>query len=220
MYIPLKEMTISLNEKTTLLYGDYSKVFPFLTSLIKTNSRNSLLFLDDFNEKTMLNEAGSFSSNKLSQMIISRFESLVELDKTLEYSETLLNRGGFNLLVLGSLPNAYLWEVSLHDPSSHSSILYLLNKILAFFSFLSQKYNCAGVLIGPREGLSGEANIPAKRIFFYWVDYVFELRRCRVGGTVGELTTKTGEKFLLCIPLNKKIDEIEVCDENECPRNI
>jgi len=216
------DTAVSLNGKTLLLHGEYSKIFPFLFSLIKANNDSTLLFLDGFNARTMLKEAYSLNPQELSKITFSRFESLVELDKALEQSETmLLNKPSFKLLVVASLPDAYLREISLHDSSSHSNILYLLNKILAFFSFLSKTYGCIGILMGPGEGLNGSANIPAKRIFLYWVDYVLELRRCGAGRILGELAAKNGEKTLLCIPLEgfKATDEIGVCDEHACPGN-
>ncbi|MEM2980220.1 MAG: hypothetical protein QW385_02445 [Thermoproteota archaeon] len=222
MNISLKNMTIGLSEKTILICGDYSRVFPFIVNLIEINSKNTLLLLDDFNMRTLLNEASSFDLSKLSTMTVSKFESLVELDRILEHSETLLNKGMFSLLVLGSLSNAYLREISLHEPNSHSNILYLLNKILAFFSFLSKKYGCTGILIGPSGDLNGEANIPAKRIFLYWVDYLLELRRCNMSGVIGELTAKNGEKTRLCIPLKRirEIGEVGECNRDACPRNV
>lgn len=222
MNIPLRNMTISLDEKTILIHGEYSKVFPFIVNLIAINSKDTLLLLDDFNIRTLLNEASSFDLDKLSRMTVSKFESLVELDRILEHSETLMNKGLFGLLVLGSLPNAYLREISLHEPASHSNILYLLNKTLAFFSFLSKKYGCIGILIGPDGDLDGETNIPAKRIFLYWVDYLLELHRCDMGGVIGELTAKNGDKTCLCIPLKtiREISEIRECDEDACPRNV
>jgi hypothetical protein len=223
MNISLKNMTIGLSEKTILICGEYSRVFPFVVNLIEMNSKNTLLLLDDFNMRTLLNEVSSFDLGKLSTMTVSKFESLVELDRILEHSETLLlNKGLFGLLVLGSLSNAYLREISLHEPNSHSNILYLLNKILAFFSFLSKKCGCTGILIGPSRDLDGEANIPAKRIFLYWVDYLLELRRCGMGGVIGELTAKNGEKKRLCIPLKRirEMGEVRECDEDACPRNV
>ncbi|MBO3798924.1 MAG: hypothetical protein QXI42_08305 [Thermoproteota archaeon] len=218
-----EEVAVSLSGKTVLLYGEYSKVFPFILSLVKMNKDSTLLFLDSFNMRTMVKEAYSFSPQDLSRVIFSKFEGLVELDKALEQSETMLiNKGSFKLLIAGSLPDMYLREISLHDSSSHSNILYLLNKILAFFSFLSKKYSCIGILIGPGEGLNGSVNIPAKRIFLYWVDYVLELRKCGFGGTLGELTGKTGVKTRLCMPLEgfKETGEILECSENACPRNV
>ncbi|MBO3841858.1 MAG: hypothetical protein FGF48_05515 [Candidatus Brockarchaeota archaeon] len=218
-----EEVAVSLSGKTVLLYGEYSRVFPFILSLIRLNKDSTLLFLDGFNMRTMVKEAYSLSPQVLSRIIFSRFESLVELDKALEQSEKmLLEKGSFKLLVAGSLPDAYLREISLHDSSSHSNILHLLNKILAFFSFLSKKYGCIGFLIGPGEGLNGSANIPAKRIFLYWVDYVFEMRKCGFGGTLGELTGKTGVKTRLCVPPEgfKEAGEVLECDENACPRNV
>ncbi len=223
MNIRFEEAAVSLSGKTVLLYGDYSKVFPLLLSLIRLNKDSTLLFLDGFNARTMVKEVYSLSPEELSKIVFSRFESLVELDKALEQSETmLLNKGSFKLLVAGSLPDTYLREISLHDSSSHSNILYLLNKILAFFSFLSKKYGCTGFLIGPGEGLNGSINIPAKRIFLYWVDYVLELRRCDAGGTLGELTGKTGFKTRLCVPTEgfKEAGEVLKCNENACPRNV
>ncbi len=223
MSIPPKKTAVDLSEKTILLCGEYSKVFSFIINLISINNNRTLLILDDFNLRTMLSETGGLSINKLSGITVSKFESLVELDKALEHSEALLlNKSSFRLLVLGSLSNAYLREISLHESSSYSNILYLLNKILAFFSFLSKKYRCTGVLIGPSGDLNGSINIPAKRIFLYWVDYVLELHRCSIDGTVGELSEKTGEKTHLCIPLEgfKEISEIGECDEDACPRNV
>lgn len=222
MNISLRSMTISLGEKTILIYGDYSRVFPFIVNLIAVNSKDTLLLLDDFNMRTLLNETSSFDPDKLSRITVSSFESLVELDRILEHSEILLNKGLFSLLVLGSLPNAYLREISLHEPASHSNILYLLNKILAFFKFLSKKYGCTGILIGPGGDLDSEANIPAKRIFLYWMDYLLELRRCSMGGVIGELIAKNGEKTRLCIPLKRirEMSEIRECDEDACPRNV
>lgn len=218
-----EEVAVSLSGKTILLYGEYSRVFPFVLSLIRLNKDSTLLFLDGFNTRTMVKEAYSLSPQDLSRIIFSRFESLVELDKALEKSEImLLNRGSFKLLIAGSLPDAYLREISLHCSSSHSNILYLLNKILAFFSFLSKKYGCTGILIGPAEGLNGSASIPAKRIFLYWVDYFLELRRCSFGGTLMELTGKTGVKTRLCISPEgfKEAGEVLECNENACPRNV
>jgi hypothetical protein len=123
------------------------------------------------------------------------------------------------------LSNAYLREISLHEPTSHSTILYLLNKILAFFSFLSKKYGCTGILIGPSGDLDSESTIPAKRIFLYWVDYLLELRRCSMGRIlylVGELTARNGDKIRLCIPLKRiaDISEIRECDEDACQRSV
>lgn len=221
--IQFKGTDISLDGKTILLYGEYSKIFPFLFGLIRMNKDSTLLFLDEFNARTMLKESSSFSPQELSKIMFSKFEGLIELDKALEQSETvLLNKGSFRLLAAGSLPDAYLREISLHDPSSHSNILYLLNKILAFFSFLSKEYGCTGVLIGPGEGLNGSINIPAKRIFLYWTDYVLELRRCNVGRTLGELTAKNGEKTKLCVlPEGFKEDgEVLECSKDACPGNV
>jgi hypothetical protein len=218
-----EELAISLSGKTILLYGEYSRVFPFILSLIRVNKDSTLLFLDGFNARTMVKEAYSLSPQDLSRVVFSSFENLVELDKALEQSETMiLKKGSFKLLIAGSLPDAYLREISLHDSSSHSNILYLLNKILAFFSFLSKKYGCIGILTGPGEGLNSSASIPARRIFLYWVDYVLELRKCSVGGTLGELTGKTGVKTKLCILPEgfKEGGEVLECNENACSRNV
>lgn len=223
MNIPLRKTAVDLGDKTILLCGEYSRVFPLIINLISINNSRALLILDDFNLRTMLSEARSLRIDKLSGITVSRFESLVELDKALEHSETLLlNEGHFSLLILGSLSNAYLREISLHESSSHSNILYLLNKILAFFSFLSKRYGCTGILIGPSGDLNGLVNIPAERIFLYWVDYVLYLHRCSMSRTVGELSAKTGEKIRLCIPSEgfKETSEIKECDANACPGNV
>lgn len=223
MSVPLKKTAVDLSEKTILLCGEYSKVFSFIINLVSINNNYTLLILDDFNLRTMLSETGSLNVNKLSEAIVSRFESLVELDKVLEHSETLLlNNGPFSLLVLGSLSNAYLREISLHESSSHANILYLLNKVLASFSFLSRKYGCTGILIGPSGDSNGSINIPAKRIFLYWVDYILDLHRCGIGRTIGELSAKTGEKIRLCIPSEgfKETGEIGKCEEHACPGNV
>ncbi|MCX8183333.1 MAG: hypothetical protein N3F08_02805 [Crenarchaeota archaeon] len=218
-----EEGAVSLSGKTILLYGEYSRVFPFIFRLIRVNKDSTLLFLDGFNMRTMVKEAYSLSPQDLSRIIFSKFESLVELDKALEQSEAmLLNKGSFKLLIAGSLTNIYLREISLHDSSSHSNILYLLNKTLAFFSFLSKKYGCTVILIGPGEELNGSINIPAKRIFLYWVDYILEIRKCSVGGTLGELSGRTGVKTRICIfPEGlKDAGEVFECNENACPRNV
>lgn len=222
MNIRFKGTDVNLNGKTILLYGEYSRIFPFLFSLIRMNKDSTLLFLDEFNTRTMLKGSSSFSFQELSKITLFKFESLVELDKALEQSETLLKKGSFGLLVAGSLPDAYLHEMSLHDPSSHSNILYLLNKILAFFSFLSKEYGCTSILIGPGEDLNGSINIPAKRIFLYWMDYVLELRRCGMDRTFGDLTAKNGSKNKICIPQGgfEESNEVLECNEDACPGNV
>ncbi|MBO3799752.1 MAG: hypothetical protein FGF52_01685 [Candidatus Brockarchaeota archaeon] len=221
---PLGRTTINLSDRTVLIHGDYYRVFPFIISLIRMSEGKVLLFLDDFNTRTLVKEAGHLGSEALSKIMVSRFENLVQLDKALEQSEKmLLDKGVFKLIIVGSLPNAYLREISLHDSSSHSNILYLLNKILAFFSFLSKEYRCTGVLISSGGGLEGEENIPARRIFLYWVDYFLELRRCDGSRLLGRLVTKNGEEFNLCIPWEgniKELDRIGFCNKDDCSRSF
>jgi hypothetical protein len=222
--IPLGRTTINLSGKTILIHGDYYRVFPFVVSLIRMSEGGVLLFLDDFNARTLVEEVDSLSSEALSKIMISRFESLVQLDKALEQSEKiLLSKRVFRLLIIGSLPNVYLREISLHDSSSHSNILYLLNKILAFFSFLSKEYGCAGVLTSSGGGLEGEENIPARRIFLYWVDYLLELRRCDGNRLLGRLVARNGEESNLCFPSGgnvKKLSGIGFCNKDDCPRSF
>lgn len=221
MEILLGETRISLKEKTILIHGEYSKVFPFATSLIEINVGGSLLFLDDFSARTLLDELGYIASEKLSKTMVSKFENLIQLDKALEHSEKMLiKKGIFKLLLISSLPNAYLREISLHDSSSHSNILYLLNKILAFFLFLSREYKCAGILISSGSGLEQDENIPAKRIFMYWTDYFLELQKCVGDRLLGRLKTKSGVEIKICIPSGKlkELSGIRACRENECPR--
>ncbi|MDW8034246.1 MAG: hypothetical protein RMI79_04890 [Nitrososphaerota archaeon] len=223
MEIPLGETTINLNEKTILIYGDYSKVFPFIISLIEMNESGAVLLLDDFSERTLLDEIGCMSSEKLSKTLVSKFENLVQLDKALEQSETILIKNSFfKILLISSLPNAYLREISLHESSSHSNILYLLNKILAFFSFLSREYGCTGILTSSGRSLEQNENIPAKRIFMYWTDYILELRNCIGNRLLGKLKAKSGGEIKICIPFRKfkELSEIRICMEDECPRSF
>ncbi|MCS7138928.1 MAG: hypothetical protein NZ873_02600, partial [Crenarchaeota archaeon] len=121
-----------------------------------------------------------------------------------------------------SLPNAYLREISLHESSSHSNILYLLNKILAFFSFLSREYGCTGILTSSGRSLEQNENIPAKRIFMYWTDYILELRNCIGNRLLGKLKAKSGGEIKICIPFRKfkELSEIRICMEDECPRSF
>ncbi|MBO3839652.1 MAG: hypothetical protein QXN75_01985 [Thermoproteota archaeon] len=221
---PLGKTAINLSDRTILIHGDYYRVFPFIISLIRMSKGKVLLFLDDFNTRALIEEADHLGSEALSKIVVSRFENLVQLDKALEQSEKiLLNKRVFKLLIIGSLPNAYLREISLHDSSSHSNILYLLNKILAFFSFLSKEYGCTGILISSGGGLEGEENIPARRIFLYWVDYFLELRNCDGNRLLGRLVSKSGEEFNLCIPSGgniKELDRIGVCNRDDCPRSF
>jgi len=221
--IPLGETTVSLSGKTILIHGDYSRIFPLVVSLIRMSGGGALLFLDDFNARALLNEVGYMSNEELSKTVISKFESLVHLDKALERSETiLLNKGFFKLLLIGSLPDAYRREISLHDSSSHSNILYLLNKILAFFSFLSKEYGCTGVLTSFGRGLEHYEDIPAKRIFMYWADYLLELQKCKGDRLLGRLTAKSGGEIKICLPSGKlkELSEIRVCKEDDCPRSF
>lgn len=223
MEISLGETGISLKEKTILIHGDHSKVFPFAISLVGMNIGGSLLFLDDFSARTVIGELEYIDGEKLSKTMISKFENLVQLDKALEHSEKMLiKKGVFKLILISSLPNAYLREISLHDSSSHSNILYLLNKILAFFLFLSREYGCTGILISPGTGLEQDENIPAKRIFMYWTDYFLELQKCLGNRLLGKLKTKNGNEIGICIPSGKlkELSEIRKCKRNECPRRF
>ncbi|MEM3712530.1 MAG: hypothetical protein QXR97_03225 [Thermoproteota archaeon] len=223
MEIPLGETKVDLSEKTILIHGDYSGVFPFAISLVRMNMDGALLFLDDFSARTLLEELEYMNSEKLSKTMVSRFESLVQLDKALEQSETMLiKKGFFKLLLISSLPNAYLQEISLHDSSSHSNILYLLNKILAFVSFLSREYGCIGILTSSGRGLEQDENIPAKRIFTYWTDYLLELKKCDRDRLLGRLTAKSGVEIKICIPSGKlkELSEIRACRKDECPKRF
>jgi len=224
--IPLGDKKISLNGKVILIQGDYSKVFPLAISLLRISGDCALLFLDDFNTRVFLSEVGYVSRDELSKIMVSKFENLIQLDKALEQSEKiLLNRKSFKILLIGSLPNAYLREISLHDASSHSNILYLLNKILAFFSFLSKEYDCTGILISPSRSLDYGENapdIPAKRIFLYWVDYLLELRKCSRDMFAGRLKTRSGDEVYVCLPMGniKELGEIRICKRDECQRSV
>jgi hypothetical protein len=220
--ISLENTTINLAGKTILVYGEHSKVFSTLISFITMSKDGALLFLDSFNMRALSNKIISLNQDELSRIMISGFESLVELDKSLERSETmLLKKGSSKLLAIGSLPSAYIREISLHTPLSHSSILYLLNKILAFFSFLSREYGCVGIIIGPMSGLEGDENIPAKRIFLYWFDYLLELRGCNGNMVLGRLKARSGEEVNLCIPGEiKELSEIRMCNKDDCPRSV
>lgn len=214
---------VNLSGKTILVHGDYSKVFPFVIGLVRIIEGDAILFLDDFSARVLLDEAGSMSHDELSKTIVSRFENLVQLDKALERSETiLLDKGFFKILLIGSLPNTYLREISLHDSSSHSNILYLLNKILAFFSFLSKEYKCTGIITSSGRGLDYDENIPAKRIFLYWVDYLLELRKCDGDRLIGKLTARSGEEISICMPSGKikELSEIRICKRDDCPRSL
>ncbi|MGQ9478502.1 MAG: hypothetical protein ACUVQ0_00555 [Thermoproteota archaeon] len=215
------ESGLELGGKTVFVYGDASKIFSFIVSLIRNNPDNSLLFLDDFHTRAMLKELGLFESDKLSRILLSKFESLVELERVLERFETTLihEEKKFGLLILGSLPDTYLVEISLHEPSSHSDILYLLNKVLAFFSYLSKRYGCTGILLGPRRSVKGAFSIPAERIFLYWVDYVLELRGCEKGGVIGELVSKNGRRAL-CVERILRNLSLRECDKDACPRSV